>query len=208
MPMFFAGMDTALAEMKITDLWRVISLGRRMPSPPGAARSVDSYTIEVDQDPIVLRAFMQGSAARTIAVGLPGYVNYAFDSETCRLQYAWSGEFIDVKGAWSGRGGQAIKVLGNKFYVPPPGALLQHADSKEKTEAQFKGYRLIEGAPEFRYLIDGVEVHHSIREAPETMGLVQTFEITNAKGPIVLNIGKADGLKVKVKVTIAEEGKN
>lgn len=227
MPMFFAGMDTTLAETKITDLWRVVSLGNRMPTPPGAARSVDSYTIEVGQEPIVLRAFIEGSAARSIAVGLPGYVNYAFDSETCRLQYAWSGEFIDVKGAWSGRGGQAIKVLGNKFYLPPPGATMSHADSKEQVEAEFKGYRLIEGAPEFRYLIDGVEVRHYIREAPETLGLVQTFEIDNAKGPIVLNVGGADGMKVttsagklvdgkltleggpkvKVKVTIAEADK-
>jgi mono/diheme cytochrome c family protein len=207
MPMFFAGMEPEIAEKKITDLWRVISLGRRMPSPPGAIRAVDNYTIEVNQEPIVLRAFVQGSAARSITVGLPGYVNYAFDSEACRLQYAWSGEFIDVRGAWSGRGGRAIKVLGDKFYVPPPGPALKHADSKEKPNADFKGFRLLEGAPEYRYLLDGVEVRHYIREAPETTGLVQSFAIANARGPIILNIGKTDGMKVTTSAGKIANGK-
>jgi hypothetical protein len=64
---------------------------------------------------------MPDAGSRAIAVGFPGGVSVAFDAHSCRLAYAWSGEFLDASPVWNDRGGNPAKVLGARFWQAPPG---------------------------------------------------------------------------------------
>ena len=64
---------------------------------------------------------MPGTASKAIAVGYPGGVAAVFDAVTCRLAYAWSGQFLNTDPVWNNRGGAPAKVLGQSFWNAPPG---------------------------------------------------------------------------------------
>ena len=63
-------------------------------------------------DAVVMRVHVEGASARTIAVGLPGGMNYAFDAARCSVQFGWAGAFLDVSPDRDGRGGRPCKTLG------------------------------------------------------------------------------------------------
>jgi hypothetical protein len=71
--------------------------------------------------PLLLRTFMPDAGSRAVAVGFPGGVAAAFDAATCRLAYAWSGNFLDASPVWNDRGGSPATVLGPQFWKAPPG---------------------------------------------------------------------------------------
>ena len=48
-------------------------------------------------------------------------MSVAFSADTCRLSYAWAGNFLDVQPVWDGRGGNPAKLLGTKFWTTPAG---------------------------------------------------------------------------------------
>jgi hypothetical protein len=64
---------------------------------------------------------MPDAGSRAVAVGYPGGVATAFDAATCRLAYAWSGNFLDASGVWGDRGGNPARALGSRFWTAPPG---------------------------------------------------------------------------------------
>jgi hypothetical protein len=104
-------------------------------------------------------------------------VSVAFDAATCRLSYAWSGNFLDAAPVWDGRGGNPAKPLGPRFWTAPPGCPLAVSSSLEPPDfaarakdpayganpgegkvydgpalLQFAGYSTDKtGAPTFRY---------------------------------------------------------
>jgi cytochrome c len=124
--------------------------------------------VEVGDAPVVYRVYLPGASSRAIAVGLPqklGGISCAFDAAECRLLYVWSGGFLDMEKAWTGHGGWYAKLLGAKIYQAPAHFPLRIGKSNsrsEKPELVFKGYRMVEGQPEFLYQVDGQEVAHRI----------------------------------------------
>ena len=130
------------------------------------------------QLPAVYRTFMADCGPAAIAVGLPGPEggqSYVFDAGSCRLRYAWSGGFVDNTEQWDGKGQRYTTVEGDIYYRDTDGFPWQ-VGSRAATP-QFKGYRLIARYPDFRYLIDGVEVRELIKPLPRGRGLVRTFTI-------------------------------
>jgi hypothetical protein len=118
---------------------------------------------------------MPGSGPKSIAVGLPGGVSYCFDAEACRIRYAWTGGFLDVAAVWSGRGGGLPRLAGKKFYTSPKLFPIRLADPSRDPSVKFLGYRIVDRLPQFRYLVDGVEVRELVRAAPG--GIERAFEI-------------------------------
>ena len=124
--------------------------------------------VEVGDAPVVYRAYLPGASSRAIAVGLPqqlGGISYAFDATECRLLYVWSGGFLDMEKAWTGHGGWYAKPLGAKIYQAPshfPLRIGKPNGLSEKPELVFKGYRMVEGQPEFLYQVNGQDVAHRI----------------------------------------------
>ena len=113
---------SANADAQIEALWSYFALGPGLPLPAGLEPPSKALALIVKDRPELLRTFLPyGAGTRPFAVGYPGGGSYAFDSHANRVVYAWEGNFLDVKPVWDFRGGNQAKLLGPKFFTPPPG---------------------------------------------------------------------------------------
>jgi hypothetical protein len=146
-----------------------------------------AYTPE---PPYLYRTFLRDSGPASIAVALPGGQNYCWDAGACRLRHAWRGGFLDPMPHWRGNGDAFAEVKGTIYYRAGTGFPLRFGDAKKiPTDVRFRGYRLLELYPEFRYDVDGIEVrelikpaHHGGLEASYTLGpvAVPVFYVADA----------------------------
>ncbi len=166
MPQFFGTLSPADRDAKIAELWAALYHQERLPLPKGLIGSQTQGTqILVDSKPVVFRVATKTAAGqinRAINVGLPGDLNYTFDPETCKLRFVWSGKFIDAAPAWNGRGGNPVTAKGRTLHVADAAFPLRVKAEDATPELRFRGYRLIEGHPLFRYEVDGVLVEHRV----------------------------------------------
>lgn len=99
-------------------MWAYLSLGPGLPLPQGL-ETPKGLILTVREHPELLRTFLPEVGARGIAVGYPQGVHFAYDAHSCRLVYAWSGNFLDVSPVWNNRGGAPAKPLGPKVWTAP-----------------------------------------------------------------------------------------
>jgi hypothetical protein len=146
--------------------------------------------------PYLYRVLMPDAGPAAIAVCLPGDLAYCWDAGSCRLRYAWTGKFLDLTDYWTIKGELHAKILGSIFYRDRTSFpfRIKNAD-KDSTgpTVKFKGYRLIEGYPEFNYRVDQAEVFELIRPTTDGKGLLRHFRITGPDHPIWFVHDKDDG---------------
>ena len=202
MPLYFADdkspFPTLLggdADSQMEALWAYFSLGPGLPLPAGIEPPGKALVVAVKDRPEVLRTFLPDAGTKAIAVGYPGGVSLAFDAATCRLGYAWTGNFLDAAPVWNNRGGNPAKLLGPKFWTAPPEFPWAVTDSRtppdflkraedpaygfqlpndERSDGprfvHFSGYELDkQGAPRFRYALTD-------ESGKETLGVVEKPE--------------------------------
>ncbi|QJD79018.1 plastocyanin/azurin family copper-binding protein [Spirosoma rhododendri] len=148
--------------------------------------------------PAVCRTFMADCGPAAIAVGLPGAdggQSYVFDAGSCRLRYAWSGGFVDNTEQWDGKGQRFTTVVGDIYYRDTDG--FPWRVGSQTPVVQFKGYRLIDRYPEFRYLVNGVEIRELVRARAGGRGLVRTFTISPTRQPLTFNATAQPGIQYK-----------
>jgi len=148
--------------------------------------------------PAVYRTFMPDCGPAAIAVGLPGSdggQSYVFDAGSCRLRYAWSGGFVDNSEQWDGKGQRFTNIVGDIYYRDIDG--FPWRVGNQTPVVQFKGYRLIGRYPEFRYLINGVEVRELIRPRVGGRGLVRTFAIAPTNQSLTFRATVQPGIQYK-----------
>jgi hypothetical protein len=139
---------------------------------------------------------MPEAGTRAVAVGYPGGVSLAFDAATCRLAYAWSGNFLDASPVWGGRGGNPAKLLGARFWNAPAGCPLAVTVSEGVPDfaarardpafggavpegklyegpyqLAFESYSIDKtGVPTFRYRLNAQEIQPvEVQERPEAL---------------------------------------
>ena len=172
MPSFSDGVRSSIegildgdARAQADALWSYFSLGELMPPPEGVGAPSGTVLV-VGARPLVLRAFLPEAGSRGIAVGFPSGLHFAFDAAAVRLVDSWRGDFLNVSGAWSGRGGNEVGGQGAQVWKALAGMPLRvgepvaEGDGSPSTGRaagwQFRGYRLdAEGSPQFLY--DGPE---------------------------------------------------
>lgn len=108
------------ADAQADAMWTYLSLGMSLPLPDGLG-APPGLALAVKDKPVILRTFMPDAGTKAIAAGYPGQVSVAFDAATCRLAYAWSGNFLDASPVWNDRGGNPAKLLGPRFWESPRG---------------------------------------------------------------------------------------
>ena len=108
-----------------------LSLGESMPIPKGVIPEAGEYALIPGERPIVFGTFMRGISPRTIAVGLPENVHYAYDAENGRLARAWRGEFMDARGTWHGRAGQLEQPRGTSVIEFPEGPAISPLENRD-----------------------------------------------------------------------------
>lgn len=146
--------------------------------------------------PYFYRVLMPDAGPAAIAVCLPGDLAYCWDAGSCRLRYAWAGEFLDLTDYWTIKGELHAKVLGSIFYSDKTAFpfKMNSTDIHSILPAvKFKGYRLINGYPEFNYRIEKAEVFELIIPAKDGKGLLRQFRITGLDHPIWFVHDKVDG---------------
>jgi hypothetical protein len=125
--------------------------------------------------PIIYRNFIDGAGNRSIGVGFPGGLHFAWSAETMNLALAWRGAFMDAARHWKNRGGGYQPPAGFDVVRPtdlvPPMAVLSGAETAwpsftpDQTPEgyRWKGYELDdEGVPAFRYTWNGADVEDRI----------------------------------------------
>jgi mono/diheme cytochrome c family protein len=178
MPNFFTDKARDEADRTIDTLWAYASLGLSMPAPVGV-KEKKNYVLIVTDTPIVSRCQVPDAAGTIVygvSVGLPGRINYTFDAEHVMFRTAWRGGFLDMAGDWDGRGGNPVKILGQRFYAQAI-APLRIGDGDVDAPRVFKVYELREKIPTFIYTIGGVEVRERITGLENGVGIVRTFEV-------------------------------
>jgi cbb3-type cytochrome oxidase cytochrome c subunit len=167
------------ADAQAAAMWTYLSLGPSLPLPEGTEPPPGLTLVPTDR-PIVLRTFMPDAGAKAIAVGFPDQVAAAYDASTCRVAYAWAGNFLDASPVWNNRGGAPAKVLGTRFLTGTEGFPWAFRGDNERPDfaaqardpaygaklpegqlftgaakLHFEGYQLgKQGQPEFRYRVD------------------------------------------------------
>jgi len=144
------------------------------PKPRGSR----GIPISVMHKPVVMRVHMEQAGGRSIAVGLPGGMNFCFDANQGCVVFGWAGAFLDVGPDRLGRGGQPCKILGPRFSVGAAGFPLRTSGG-ETRPVTFKGYRLGK-APVFHLDWGGLQVNLSITNAPRGVGLQYTYKLPKA----------------------------
>lgn len=156
------------------------------PMPPLAKDSnIPQLTLEkglagAGRRPFVQRIFLPKTGPASIAVALPGNLNYCFDAGDCRLRYVWSGPFVDGSRQWKGSG-KDISELGDEPWWVSQSFPLRFGGGKDSKnpEVKFLGYTLKDGLPEFRYRVGKQDVFQLIR--PAEAGLELHFRLPNAR---------------------------
>ncbi|GAB3887907.1 hypothetical protein GCM10028825_19690 [Spirosoma agri] len=186
---------------------------RNLPNPERTAEAAHHHTTDSGhpyalQLPAVYRTFMPDCGPAAIAVGLPGPEggqSYVFDAGQCRLRYAWSGGFVDNTEQWDGKGQRFTKLVG-EIYFRDTGGFPWKVGNAKQGPPQFKGYRLINRYPEFRYVVNGVEVREMVKPLARGRGLIRTFTLSPTKQPITFVATAQPGIRLKPSVGSIQQG--
>ncbi|WP_276361294.1 plastocyanin/azurin family copper-binding protein [Daejeonella sp. H1SJ63] len=171
---------------------------RRMEMDKGSTAGHSAHLMQShpykDVPPYLYRTFIQDSGPAAIAVRLPQRLSYFWDAGECRLRYATSGEFLDMKELWAGHRQAVARNLGQIFYRDKTEYPLRTGSPGNIPEVQFKGYKLINRYPEFHYLINGIDVYELIKEKTDGSGLLRTFRIPKANQSVWFVFSPDDGI--------------
>ncbi|MFT5130311.1 MAG: mono/diheme cytochrome c family protein [Rhodothermales bacterium] len=153
--------------------------------------------------PVVYRTFMPGASPAAFAVALPGGQFYCWDAGESRLRFVWTkGGFIrNNKRHWSSNGKPVCDYYGQPYYTARSSFLnaenanklaptnhgkpiYDTAEAKDfpiaignttQPRPRYRGYRLIDGYPEFWVSLGGADIYERI--VPDRSGIARHFRI-------------------------------
>ncbi|MEY2878373.1 MAG: hypothetical protein RLZZ15_753 [Verrucomicrobiota bacterium] len=130
---------------------------------------------------LIERTMLPDAHASSFAFGLPGGVNFCYDPIRGGVNYAWTGDFLDLTGVRPvNKLTTPAKPLGPIVHRETGPAPLRRGDPARAPVVEFKGYTLREASVELRYTIDGVLVRETITALPQRTGLRREFRLDPA----------------------------
>ncbi len=188
-------------------MYGAIYAGVKMPSlakdeniPPQAAQGAIAGS---GQRPFIQRVFLPNTGPASIAVALPGDLNYCWDAGECRLRYVWRGAFIDASANWHGSGRDLAVVPADPWWSTGPGSFpLKIGASSGPPAVKFLGYKIEEGIPEFHYRVGAAEVFEKITSLPDNSGISEHFRMPKVTQPVQY-VAAAGSASIKVNGTPA-----
>jgi hypothetical protein len=143
--------------------------------------------IVVGGEAVLYRGKIKDAGFRAIALGYPGQVNAAFDSNDGRLALVWRGRFLDVSPHWSNQGMGEISPLGGDVVRFPSGSafgVLANKDSpwpnqpSKELGLKFIGYQLDgEKRPTLIYSFSNLKVE-DLTTSTDKRGLQRELKFT------------------------------
>jgi cytochrome c2/cytochrome c551/c552 len=176
---------------QIDAMWGYLALRSSMPLPEGLVVPDAAYELEPEGRPALCGVFMKGVSPRTLVVGFPELVHYAFDVQRSRLAKVWRGRFFNARGTWEGRAGALEVPPGDDVHDLPRApvfARLPSADAPwpaqddEAALPRALGRRLdAAGVPTLRYALGPVTIEETPRpEIDGASGRVRrAFQVTS-----------------------------
>ena len=213
MPNYFSSLPRSRAMDSIHTLWAGLELGRHAPVPDGYRTGDLEVSGEAKPVPgkeaIIVRWDMPEATPAAIAVGLPGGLSYCFDAAESRVLYAWSGGFIDLTGTLlrktdPNRRTPTAEIVGTIFWR---GAEFPIRIGSERRipQRRFKGYRMIEGLPQFHYRIDDIDVYEKLSPVEGEKAIRRELTFSRVDQPVFFE-GRAvpQGTNVKLEAKIGQ----
>jgi len=145
--------------------------------------------------PYLYRVFIDDASPAAIAVNLPHQISYCWDAGSCRLRYAWEGEFLDNTDFWKGHKDGNAKILGHVFYRDKTEFPLRIGDFEQIPVVRFKGYKLVNRFPEFHYFLNKTEIFEMIKPQEDGTGLIRTFTIAETGEDVWFTFDSDDGVE-------------
>ncbi|MEZ6194728.1 MAG: PA14 domain-containing protein [Planctomycetota bacterium] len=216
MPGFFTGGRTGIPEVLDGDPERQAAAiraylrgGRDAIPPKGARIDRAAYELLPTDGPELFATFMRGLSARTVCVGFPERLHYAFDAGNARLARMWRGKFMNARGTWHGRAGALSEPGDRPVHDLPPGpALVESAAELASLPVAGRdaGWRMrgrevdADGTPVFVFARGDLEVRESLRPRREgeryvfvrrleIRGLREASELRLARGRSITALG-------------------
>lgn len=123
----------------------------------------------------VLRGNVQGqTGAPMLALGFPGGVNCAVDTERGTIPLAWRGEFLDVGGSRLGRGEHPNLPLGGKV-LPLAAQPLVRLAGKPDEAPEFLGYRVSKAQVVLHWRLGGARFDQTLDATATGLRAVVSF---------------------------------
>jgi mono/diheme cytochrome c family protein len=151
--------------------------------------------------PVIYRNFIQGTTARGIGVGFPGWINIAYSADHLSAELLWTGDFIDAGHHWTDRGvGYEPPASKKVFALSKVGAFSFASESTTAWPAtaeipvRFRGYQLSpEGNPTF--LVDAAKAR-----------VLDGYEAVTHPGPAMLRTLRVEGKPTQTISLLVYEG--
>jgi hypothetical protein len=205
-------------------VWQYLQRSRGLP-PPDGLQAPTIKDLADDDRPVLVRSFLPGVSPRSMAIRFPNGVHLIYDAQACRLASAFHGEFLNLSPAWDGRGGMKAGIKGTTLWTSPEGfpwdvtrssesppdfsgrgkdtalgAELPHDGQLHPTRLHFRGYRLSDAGPTFRYELELDETNRAAfvesiasLKSELAMGALRHTSVSAASGQTVwLNVATAD----------------
>lgn len=190
---------------QIATVWSWLALGHAAPLPEGLALPDETYELVVADEPVSVGVFMDGVSPRTLCVGFPERIHYAFDVQASRLALAWRGRFFNARGTWEGRAGALERPPSDDVLALPRGPALAFLTDGSapwplESEARALGRRYdVARVPVLRYALGAVTVEERIAPRLDAHGawLVRRFELCAAERPAGLWLRALAGAELR-----------
>lgn len=203
MPNMFGGIESPATLRAISDLWAAFRAAPDLALPFGfeadAAADEESLPVPTDR-PIVVRWDMPEATPAAIAVGFPGGFSYCFDAGESKLIYAWRGGFVDMAPVLLAKKNrqtnltETAAIVGDIFFREGRFPI-RVGERMRIPQRRFRGYRLIDSVPEFRYELDGVDVYERI--VPTEGGFSREFRLEGVDKPMRFVPAETDGVEIR-----------
>lgn len=141
--------------------------------------------------PQMHRLFMPDASPASIAVGMEHGQSYVWDAGFSYLRYAWSGGYIDASEQWDRTSAEFAEIVGNIYYRNEIGFPFRTGSPGTIPEPDFKGYRMIDGYPEFIYRMGDVTVNELITPL-EGGGFQIHYSLENVTSTIWYEVQQSD----------------
>lgn len=138
--------------------------------------------------PAVQRTFLPESHPGAFAVTFPEGVGVCLDPVRGGVNFAWEGDFVDLRPRWLTKQGAPARIFGPVFYTEKTWQPLRAGAPGADSTWRFKGYVLRDGIPEFRYEVSGREVTETLRALPDGAGFTRSFTVAAGKEPLWLSL--------------------
>jgi len=138
---------------------------------------------------------------KTISVGFPSGLNYAFNPTSCSVVGAWRGDFLNIGPAVTGRGTFPSEPLGAWIFNNPRTLKIGNGECRYQSMSTLGPG----GAPEFRFTLNGQP--HKLVGTEQDGGVQLTITREAATGqPLPVELpAKVPGVAKTGEVTLAEQ---